>query len=269
MTNNMPNNETYEKIAEWLESYHSTKSVSKKAKLKTLIVSQMIPVVKHIARTIARRSTDPIEDMIQAGFVGLLKAIDRYNKEKNDNFKVYAGYLIIGEMKHFLRDKLNTIRVPGYIQELSVRIHNFTKDLTNEELEQLTIQDVAAALHTTQRTIDITLQVERRKNTVSIEDFPSWNDDNTLCYEEIISADDYKEKAEEEDAKIIFENLINKLPPEEKVIIDMYYKQDMSQKQIAEALQASQMAINRKMKSAFNIIAKIIEDKYQKRAKDN
>ena len=253
----MPNNETYEKIAEWLESYHSTKSVSKKAKLKTLIVSQMIPVVKHIARTIARRSTDPIEDMIQAGFVGLLKAIDRYNKEKNDNFKVYAGYLIIGEMKHFLRDKLNTIRVPGYIQELSVRIHNFTKDLTNEELEQLTIQDVAAALHTTQRTIDITLQVERRKNTVSIEDFPSWNDDNTLCYEEIISADDYKEKAEEEDAKIIFEDLINKLPPEEKVIIDMYYKQDMSQKQIAEALQTSQMAINRKMKSAFNIIAKI------------
>ena len=265
----MPNNETYEKIAEWLESYHSTKSVSKKAKLKTLIVSQMIPVVKHIARTIARRSTDPIEDMIQAGFVGLLKAIDRYNKEKNDNFKVYAGYLIIGEMKHFLRDKLNTIRVPGYIQELSVRIHNFTKDLTNEELEQLTIQDVAAALHTTQRTIDITLQVERRKNTVSIEDFPSWNDDNTLCYEEIISTDDYKEKAEEEDAKIIFEDLINKLPPEEKVIIDMYYKQDMSQKQIAEALQTSQMAINRKMKSAFNIIAKIIEDKYQKRAKDN
>ena len=265
----MPNNETYEKIAEWLESYHSTKSVSKKAKLKTLIVSQMIPVVKHIARTIARRSTDPIEDMIQAGFVGLLKAIDRYNKEKNDNFKVYAGYLIIGEMKHFLRDKLNTIRVPGYIQELSVRIHNFTKDLTNEELEQLTIQDVADALHTTQRTIDITLQVERRKNTVSIEDFQSWNDDNTLCYEEIISADDYKEKAEEEDAKIIFEDLINKLPPEEKVIIDMYYKQDMSQKQIAEALQASQMAINRKMKSAFNIIAKIIEDKYQKRAKDN
>lgn len=265
----MPNNETYEKIAEWLESYHSTKSVSKKAKLKTLIVSQMIPVVKHIARTIARRSTDPIEDMIQAGFVGLLKAIDRYNKEKNDNFKVYAGYLIIGEMKHFLRDKLNTIRVPGYIQELSVRIHNFTKDLTNEELEQLTIQDVADALHTTQRTIDITLQVERRKNTVSIEDFQSWNDDNTLCYEEIISADDYKEKAEEEDAKIIFEDLINKLPPEEKVIIDMYYKQDMSQKQIAEALQVSQMAINRKMKSAFNIIAKIIEDKYQKRAKDN
>ena len=103
----MPNNETYEKIAEWLESYHSTKSVSKKAKLKTLIVSQMIPVVKHIARTIARRSTDPIEDMIQAGFIGLLKAIDKYDKSKNDNFKVYAGYLIIGEMKHFLRDKFH------------------------------------------------------------------------------------------------------------------------------------------------------------------
>ena len=259
----MPNNSTYEKISEWLDAYHATNNVHKKAKYKTLIVSQMIPVVKHIARTIARRATDPIEDMIQAGFIGLLKAIDRYNKEKNDNFKVYAGYLIIGEMKHFLRDKLNTIRVPGYIQELAIRIQNFTKTLTDEELELLTIQDVAYAMNTTQKTIDITLQIERRKNTISFEDFPNWTDSNSLSYEELIPYESFKEQADAEDAKIIFEDVINRLPDEEKVIIDMYYKQDMNQKEIADALQVSQMSVNRKMKKAFNIISKIIEDKYQ------
>ena len=77
MAKNLPANETYEKIAEWLDAYRSEVSVKKKAKLKTLIVSNMVPVVKNIAKTIARRSYDPIEDLIQAGFIGLLKAIDK------------------------------------------------------------------------------------------------------------------------------------------------------------------------------------------------
>ena len=123
---NIPNQEMYNKIYEWLEEYHSTDDAKKKARLKTLIVANMVPVVKHLARTIARRETDPIEDLTQAGSLGLLKAIDRFSKDKNDNFRVYAGYLIIGEMKHYLRDKLNTIRVPRHIQELCLRINNFT-----------------------------------------------------------------------------------------------------------------------------------------------
>ena len=90
----------------------------------------MLPVIKRIAKTIARRSYDPIDDMIQAGSIGLLKAIDSYSQDVNDNFKIYAGYLIIGEMKHYLRDKLNTIRVPRHIQELTYRINSFTRALT-------------------------------------------------------------------------------------------------------------------------------------------
>ena len=81
---NIPNNEMYKKISEWLDIYHTTSNEHKKANLKTLIVAQMIPVVKNIAKTIARRTTDPIEDLVQAGFIGLLKAIDHYCKEKND-----------------------------------------------------------------------------------------------------------------------------------------------------------------------------------------
>ena len=109
-------NKTYELVNSWLIEYKSTVDKYKKAKLKALIVTRMLPIIKRIARTIARRSYDPIEDMVQAGAIGLLKAIDSYSAERNDNFKIYAGYLIIGEMKHYLRDKLNTIRVPRHIQ---------------------------------------------------------------------------------------------------------------------------------------------------------
>lgn len=257
---NMPENSDYKKIIEWLKEYHSIDNVTKKAKLKTKIVAQMIPVVKHIAKTIARRSTDPIEDMIQAGFIGLLKAIDNYSPAKNDNFKVYAGYLIIGEMKHFLRDKLNMIRVPAHIHELSIRINNFTKTLTDEELEKLTIKDVAKALNTNADTVNITMQIERRKNMISLEDIIVNDEINSLSYEEVIADEKYKKKAENEDFKIILNNLIENLPEQQKVLVEMFYKQDMTKKEIAEKLNISQMAVNRRMKSAFNIIAKHIEE---------
>lgn len=257
----MKNSEFYEKISSWLETYHQTNDEQKKFQIKTLIVSQMIPVVKHIAKTIARRSTDPIEDMVQAGSIGLLKAIDRYSKDKNDNFRVYAGYLIIGEMKHFLRDKLSMIRVPAHIQELAIRINNFTQSLTNEELYDLTSEDLAMALDIPTKAVDYALQMNRRRSTVSLEEVFTATE-NSLSFEEMISDDDYREQAEYADIKIIFNEIIEKLNPEDRVLLDMYYNQDMSQKEIAEGLQLSQMAVSRKMKQVFNNVCDLIVESH-------
>ena len=67
-----------EKIQEWLVIYHTSSDSKEKDLAKARIVNQMIPVVHKIAHTIARRSYDPIEDMVQAGFIGLLKALDKF-----------------------------------------------------------------------------------------------------------------------------------------------------------------------------------------------
>ena len=85
----------YELIAEWLHDYRVAETQSQKAKAKALIVTRMLPIVKRIARTIARRSYDPIEDLVQAGSIGLLKAIDSFSPERNDNFKFYLVSNII------------------------------------------------------------------------------------------------------------------------------------------------------------------------------
>lgn len=248
----------YEQISEWLDTYHSTENAETKAKIKNLIVTNMDSVVKYIARTIARRATDPIDDLVQAGFIGLLKAVDNYSKDKNDNFRVYAGYLIIGEMKHYLRDKLNTIRVPRHIQELSIRINNFTKTLTQEELERLTSEDVASALQIPTKAVDFAMQMDRRRSTLSLEEI--FDEDDGLNYEEILAEKDYKINIETADTKLIFKEVIKKLSPEDKLLIDLYYNKDMNQKQIAEKLKLSQMTVSRKMKKLFNNIYKLMEE---------
>lgn len=248
---------TYELIAQWLEEYHSATNKYKKARMKALIVTQMLPIIKKIARTIARRSYDPIDDMVQAGAIGLLKAIDSYSRDVNKNFKIYAGYLIIGEMKHFLRDKLNTIRVPGHIQELSLRINTFTSSLTQEEVNELTNDDVAEALNVTPNAVTNALQADRRKSTVSLDEIFAAESDN-LGYEEIFTKDD--DPRDIEDTKIILRDVIEKLPDDCREIVKLFYYEDLNQKEISEKLNINQMRISRKLKKAFSMLYKMIAD---------
>lgn len=248
---------TYELIAQWLEEYHSATNKYKKARMKALIVTQMLPIIKKIARTIARRSYDPIDDMVQAGAIGLLKAIDSFSIDVNKNFKIYAGYLIIGEMKHFLRDKLNTIRVPGHIQELSLRINTFTSSLTQEEVNELTNDDVAEALNVTPNAVTNALQADRRKSTVSLDEIFAADSDN-LGYEEIFTKDD--DPRDIEDTKIILRDVIEKLPDDCREIVKLFYYEDLNQKEISEKLNINQMRISRKLKKAFSMLYKMIAD---------
>lgn len=251
--------QTYELITRWLEAYKISTDKYERAKLKALIVTRMLSIIKKIARTIARRSYDPIDDLVQAGSIGLLKAIESYSAEVNDNFKIYAGYLIIGEMKHYLRDKLNTIRVPRHIQELSYRINTFTNSLTYEQLNELTNDDVAEALKVTPKAVDYAMQADRRKSVVSLENI--FSDADSLSYEEVLSAhDDYKEASENEDDKIVLKDVIEKLPDEYRKLVEMYYYDDMNKKDIAEKLGMTQMRISRKMKKAFSMLYKMIAD---------
>lgn len=261
MNENQGDRNTYELVAEWLCEYHSTENKYKKAKTKALIVTKMLPIVRKIARTIARRSYDPIEDMVQAGSIGLLKAIDSFSYERNENFKVYAGSLIIGEMKHYVRDKMHTIRVPRHIQELSFRINSFISTLTPEQLNDITSEHVAEALNVKTKDVDFAIQADRRKSVISLDEMYT-SDSENLGYEEVIAKDNYKEESELEDSRLVLKHVISKLPEEYKNIIELYYYKDMNQKEIAQNLGYSEMQVSRKMKKAFTMLYKMIADSY-------
>lgn len=258
MGKNISDKDSYEEVYVWLNTYHGSDDEKERELAKARLVNKMLPVVHKIARTIARRVDDPIEDMVQAGCIGLLKAIDKFSYKKNDNFRIFAGYYIIGEMRHYLRDKLSSIRVPGHIQELAIRIHNFTQTLTEEEVRQLTSEEMAIALDTTPKSVDLALQIDRRRFPVYLDDMFSSPD--MPGYEEVIADNNYKNQPDYEDAKIILNDILLKLPPEERVVINMYYKRDMNRREIAAALKLTPMSVTRRMKQAFNTISSLIVD---------
>lgn len=259
MTNPEIEEKTYELVNKLLEEYHTTLNESKREKIKALVVTHMLPVVKRIARRIARRSYDPIDDLTQAGAIGLLKAIENYSKLRCENFKFYAGYLIIGEMKHYLRDKMSTIRVPRYIQELSLRINSFIKSLTVEELNELTDDDVAEALNISSDIVDYARQAERRKNPVFFDDIYKQSSDS-LGFEELVPAENVEEKSELHETESIIKNVMEELPEEYKKIVKMYYFDGYSQKEIAEKGKYTQMQVCRYIKKALSMMHDIITE---------
>ena len=174
-----------EEVNAWLEEYQATSNEKTKKKLKELVVLACMPIVKKVARSLARRSTDPVEDITQVGSLGLIKAIDLYNPEISKNFKSYATYLITGEIRHYLRDRTTIIRAPREIKELSFRVHKLTLELTEKLGRIPTDKDIAQALQMPQEKVEECNNLDRRTTTISIDQIIS-SDDNSISLVEKI-----------------------------------------------------------------------------------
>ena len=253
--------ETYELITELLYSYQYSKNQDEKAKTKALIIAKMQPIIKRIARTIARRSYDPIDDLVQAGSIGLLKAIDNYNDSYENSFRIYAGYLIIGEMRHFIRDQLNTIRVPAYIQELTYRINSFINTLTLEELENLTNDDVAEVLNIPKKTVDLAIEVDRRKKVLSLDSYFDNTDKDSLRFEELLADVKSLENFKIQDTKIMLKKYIDQLPFKLKHVIELSFFQGLTKSEIAKICNVSISSVSRRLDKAYKIMHSLIVNK--------
>jgi RNA polymerase sigma factor (sigma-70 family) len=111
------------------------------AKEKEKLVNEYLPLVHKIARGLARRSTDPVDDLIQVGSIGLLEAINRYETGHNTEFKTYAVHFITGHIRHYLRDRQTLVRGPRALQELSYRLRLVTQELSHRLGREATNQD--------------------------------------------------------------------------------------------------------------------------------
>lgn len=248
--------ETFAQIHEWLVTYKEAKDEKTKKQLQNLVVVASMPFVKKIACGLARRSTDPVDDLIQVGAVGLIKAMDLYNPEVGTKFKTYATYLITGEIRHYLRDKASMIKAPREIQELAFRINCMIKQLTEEGIEP-TSEQVAEAMSMSVSKINDIIEVDRRKSTISLDQAFS-SDDDTMSLGDKIPSGDYQEFLDAYEEKIMLSNAITKLKPKMKEVIELSYYEDLNQREISEKLNISQMQVSRRLKQALEDMYKII-----------
>ena len=91
-----------------------------RADLKDLIVVHYGPMVERIARRF--KGIEHVDDLTQVGYIGLLNALGKFDPAAGVRFNTYATHLVAGEIKHFLRDRSQTIRQPAWLQELRHKV---------------------------------------------------------------------------------------------------------------------------------------------------
>ena len=251
----------YDEVAKWLEEYHQLKNTSKKTQMQNLIAIACMPLVKKIAHTLARRSTDPIEDIIQVGSIGLLKAIRLYDAGVSKNFKSYAVYMITGEIRHYLRDKASMIKATRAIQELAYRVHKLSAELADEIGEKPTELEIADKMDLPLQKVSEAIEVDRRKHPISLDQIAFTSEEEYSTWGDKIADLSYQNLQNFQEDRILLAESLKNLDKTYKDVIDMIYFQEMSQTQVAEKLGISQMQISRRIKKALHMLFEMIREK--------
>ncbi len=219
---------------------------------KEKLVNEFLPLVKKIARGLARRSTDPVEDLIQVGSIGLLEAIERYETGHNTEFKTYAVHFITGHIRHYLRDRQNLLRGPRVLQELSYRLSQVTAKLTQEFGREPTNAELARALDVSPEQVDEVKLYDRRVTVLWLDQEGSeGEDDEQRSLLESLSDPRFSGEAREElDEKLVLTEAMNRLPQSQRELLEMRYFQDLTQAELSRRLGISQMEVCRRLKKA-------------------
>ena len=112
------------------------------------LVMSHLNLVRFLANKFKNRG-EPIDDLMQVGYLGLLKAIDRFDPARGLEFTTYATPTIMGEIKRHFRDKGWSVRVPRRLQELSAKVNQATDELTTELQRSPTVEEIARYLDVT------------------------------------------------------------------------------------------------------------------------
>ncbi len=223
------------------------------------LILEFLPLVRKIARGLARRSTDPVEDLIQVGSIGLLEAIDRYELGHNTEFKTFAVHYITGHIRHYLRDRQNLMRGPRALQELSYRLSQVVNLLSQQMGREPTNPELARALDISEKQVD---EVKQYDNRVSVywldQEGRSDEDDSRSLLETLQDPRSVKDCQNDVDERLILREAMARLTKQQQELLEMRYFQDMTQAEVARRLGVSQMEICRRLKRAIKQLQAIL-----------
>lgn len=218
------------------------------------LVMSHLNLVRFIANKFKNRG-ESIDDLIQVGYLGLLKAIDRFDPSRGLEFTTFATPTIMGEIKRHFRDKGWSVRVPRRLQELSAKVNQATDTLTSQLQRSPTIAEIADYLDATVDEVLEAMESSSAYSSVSLEAPSGADDDDTPSVIDRYATED-SDLAFTDD-RIIIEEALASFSPRERDVIEMRFLKGMTQIEIAENLGISQVQVSRLLRRTL----KKIQDK--------
>lgn len=204
----------------------------------------MLPFVRSVARRYANRG-ESLEDLVQVGSIGLLKAIDRFDLDRGVKLTSFAEPNISGEIKRHFRDRGWSVHVSRDVQELSARVARATEVYGSHHGRSPSVAELAEHLDVTEERVVEALLGARSYTSASLNER---DEDGAEPIDRLPSAgDDYSAA----DRRMLIEEAASALQPRERVIVLLRYHQGLTQREIAARVGISQMHVSRLLRRSI------------------
>ncbi len=215
------------------------------------LITRCLPLVRGLARRFASRG-QPVEDLVQVGSIGLIKAIDRFDATRGVELSTYATPTIMGEIKRYFRDKGWAVKVPRALQDLNVRLNKVIEQLTAELNRSPTIADMAIACGVSEEEVLEALENGRAYNSLSLYGSGSGEEDDS--FEILDCLGDEEGAYEVVEQRRFLAPAMERLEERERLILHLRFFEGMTQTQIAARVGISQMHVSRLIRKAIDVL---------------
>ncbi|MEA2086679.1 MAG: sigma-70 family RNA polymerase sigma factor [Candidatus Caldatribacteriota bacterium] len=222
-------------------------------------IKEYQPLVKSIAYKF-KNSGEPLEDLEQVGYVGLINAFNLYNQNRGIKFITYATWLISGEIRHYIRDKHQVIKIPCWILKLNKKIDQFIISYKKENDRFPSLSEISEEFNLTEEGIKEVLKAREAVQIVSLEqEQRKYSLDDYPKIEKIKSKNYENFKLPIEDI-IALRNSMSKLKKLQRKVIYYIFEKDLTQTKTARKLGISQRQVSRIKDSALKELRENIEE---------
>src|SRR5919109_3428775 len=230
-----------------LRKYHVEGDLAAREQL----IEQYMSLVRSLARRYSYRG-EQLDDLVQIGAIGLIKAIDRFDIERGVELTTYATPNIIGEIKRHFRDKGWSVRVPRGLQELNVRLSHVVEELTVQLERSPTIPELAKAAGVEDEEVLEALESGQAYATLSLSSPAAGDEGSDL--DPLESLGELEHEYEVSEDRAVLAPGMRALDDRERRILHLRFFEGLTQSQIAQQIGISQMHVSRLIRRALEKI---------------
>jgi RNA polymerase sigma-B factor len=203
------------------------------------LIESHLPLAKSVARRYVGRGVE-LDDLVQVAAVGLVKAANRFDVRRGASFHAFAEPTIEGEIRHHLRDRSGTVRIPRELQRLGERLRGQQSQLAARLGRAPTLSELADAVDADTKQVERALAAERAREPVTLVQA----EDST---EDLSATEPY---ADSENRLLLTERM-HVLDERERQIVYLRFHADMTERQIAHEVGISQAHVSRLLAAAL------------------
>ncbi|MDQ3940728.1 MAG: RNA polymerase sigma factor SigF [Actinomycetota bacterium] len=246
-----------DEVRSLFRSYRTAVDEHEQARYRARLVDQHIGLVEFLARRFRNRG-EPLEDLVQVGTIGLLKAIDRFDLEREVEFSTYATPTIVGELKRHFRDKGWAVRVPRRLQELHLELSKTVSNLGHDLGRSPTVAEIADSAGISEEEVLEGLEIAQAYNFTSLDAPIDSGEGASSSFADQLGAED--EHLENLEYRASLAPEMSKLPEREQMIVYLRFFKGLTQSEIADRLGISQMHVSRLLNRTLAQLREALEE---------